>query len=884
MKTPQENILQSLQTWAERTPDAEAIHVLARRPYSLTYRELHEGVCCMSRHLAERGVRAGDRVAILGNLDDRFFITLLAAASLQAVSVPINMESRASRHVLQAYAERHPFRLVCYTSRFTGFVKGVFPTASNDLQFMRIDSTESEHRPSDEDFGAWNSQIKSVSAESAFYVNTTSGSTSAPKMVEATHGQLIINTQACIEFFQHDETTRLLCVFCYHQHEHFFRPLMTGGCAVLLPFSSVGYSLVEACLAARVTHLLCNPHSAIALTEESDSKLKLLRPNLRTIEVGGGLISPQFAQRLQDISGARFTACYGATETGGEALVGPHSDEHFNRFLPLPGYTARIVDDEGNDVAPATVGELVISGPAVADSYVEPPPGQTQLTKDGFHTKDLAVRDDDGRIRVLGRCDNAVKMLGSRQPIEPIEQAITTTLGPMASIVQVLDIEPQRGARALGLGSSLVAIVRLSPNLPLSPAQQANLVRKAIRSASLEAFLTSPTSFLLAKPDEIGLTDTGKLRRRHARSLFPYLLGEWDETRRHRLETVRPTLRSIGRALKRVVLEASRVVTPSRALSVLARRIARSLHRNKHGGQRWRPSAKGIARLLLLILALYLLFIASLMAFEDRLVFQHGSKDARSMRPQTKVEYEDVWLTTSDGVRLHAIFCPCPAGSVRDQTLARIVVLYCHGNKGTVLHRLKVASDWQQNIGCDVLMFDYRGYGKSEGSPSEQGVYCDSRAAYRWLIQERQIPAEQVVIVGRSLGGAVALELANSVKHGALVLESTFTTLPDVANEKLPFTPNHWIMKNRFPSIERIRQHIGPVVIAHGMEDEVIAPQHGKRLFELANEPKLFHQIPTRKHMDLPTTDYYAAVRKFIEQQAERWRVARVSRKMNLDF
>lgn len=848
------NIPQFVQNWAKETPDAEALQVLARRPYSLTYRQLDERVWAMAQRLVELGVKPGDRVAILSNLDERCIVTLLAVASLRGVGVPINMESPASEHVLQAYGQSYPFTTVCHTNRFNAFIRRVFQNSK--CKYLPIDSVKPALQPARTDMDGWRERIDRVLPNDIFYLNFTSGSTSNPKLVEATHGQLIANARDCIEFFRVTNQTRQLCLFSYHLHEHLVRPFLVGACAIVQPHNPVGTSLAEACKISRASHLICNPHLVMSMAAEPADKLQQLQGQLNVIEVGGGLISPQFGQSLEKTTGAKFLPCYGATELGGEALVTDWNDHDLRgRFRPLPSYTIRIANEEGGDVE-AGIGDLIIAGPAIAKSYVVSPPGETQLSHYGFHTKDLAALDDDGRVRVFGRCDHAVKMLGSRQPVEPIEQTLKNSLAQLAKDVQVLDIETQGFARFLGFGNSLVVIV--VPGDYEIGARGGRQIARAIKRARLESFLTAPAYYVIAEPDEVAKTDTGKLRRGHARSRFPYLLSEWDDSRKKRLIPLAPTVGGIARGARRLVVEAGRIASPARIFSSLATRAIRSVLPKRT--RRWNTVSKWFRRTLLTLVLLYLVFIVVLMALEDRFVFQRSGRGGRFQIEQPDVAHEDVWITTSDDIRLHGIFCPNP----RPTDDAGSVVLYCHGNKGTIERKLQVASDWQQALGCSVLLFDYRGYGRSEGTPSEEGVYRDSHAAYKWLVETKRFAADDIIIVGRSLGAAIALELATTVEHRALVLESTFTSLPDLATDKIPLVPAHLLMRNRFPSEDRIRDHHGPIVIAHGVDDDAIPPTHGKRLFEAANKPKLFYAIPTKMHMDLPTRDYYKAVREFL--------------------
>jgi fermentation-respiration switch protein FrsA (DUF1100 family) len=170
------------------------------------------------------------------------------------------------------------------------------------------------------------------------------------------------------------------------------------------------------------------------------------------------------------------------------------------------------------------------------------------------------------------------------------------------------------------------------------------------------------------------------------------------------------------------------------------------------------------------------------------------------------------------------------------------VVLFCHGNAGNVSHRLDTLQFFR-SLGLGTLIFDYRGYGRSDGSPSEKGTYRDAEAAWRHLVEQRQIPPERIVILGRSLGGAVAARLAADQRPGALVVESAFTSVPDLAARMFPVYPVHLLARIRYNTLKWIRRVHCPVLVVHSRDDEMIPFRHGRRLFEAAPEPKEFLEL-----------------------------------------
>jgi len=198
------------------------------------------------------------------------------------------------------------------------------------------------------------------------------------------------------------------------------------------------------------------------------------------------------------------------------------------------------------------------------------------------------------------------------------------------------------------------------------------------------------------------------------------------------------------------------------------------------------------------------------------------------------LQYEDVTLTAADGVRLHAWYIPA-AG-------ARVTLLFCHGNAGNISHRLDSIALFHK-LGLNVFIFDYRGYGQSQGRPSEQGSYADVLAAWRYITVEQQTPAEQVVLFGRSLGAAVASHLATQVKAGAVILESAFASVPDMAAKLLPFFPMRWLSSYEYSNVKNVRSIHSPLLVSHSEEDEIIPYAQGRAVFEQANVPKSFLQL-----------------------------------------
>ena len=188
-------------------------------------------------------------------------------------------------------------------------------------------------------------------------------------------------------------------------------------------------------------------------------------------------------------------------------------------------------------------------------------------------------------------------------------------------------------------------------------------------------------------------------------------------------------------------------------------------------------------------------------------------------------------IATGDGETLHGWWVP-----VAD---AKGTVLFFHGNAGNISHRIDYLTMFKQ-LGYNTLLFDYRGYGQSSGTPSESGTYLDAQAAWRYLIEIQGIGPERIVLFGESLGGAVAAWLAAREKPGLLALVSTLTSVPDLAAEIYPFLPVRWISRFDYNTLEFLQSITCPIFIAHSPQDEIIPYRHGQRLFQAAPEPKQF--------------------------------------------
>ena len=215
------------------------------------------------------------------------------------------------------------------------------------------------------------------------------------------------------------------------------------------------------------------------------------------------------------------------------------------------------------------------------------------------------------------------------------------------------------------------------------------------------------------------------------------------------------------------------------------------------------------------------------------------------------IPFENVYFETNDGYRLNGWFIPAPAGGVvGDRGNAEVTLLWFHGNAGNMGHRVDDLALFHHLLGVKVFIFDYRGYGNSQGKPSERGVYQDSRAALAYLTKREDVNPDRIVYYGRSLGAAVAVELALNHRPQGMVLYSPFTSLADMGAALYTFSPVRLLAGNRLDSLARIGRYHGPLLVIHGEADEIIPIDQSRALYEAASGPKSFYQVPGAFHND----------------------------------
>jgi uncharacterized protein len=271
---------------------------------------------------------------------------------------------------------------------------------------------------------------------------------------------------------------------------------------------------------------------------------------------------------------------------------------------------------------------------------------------------------------------------------------------------------------------------------------------------------------------------------------------------------------------------------------------------------RWsRRAGRGVGLLALIYVGIALV----LTLCENWLVFRRTTAQQHWVEAPS-ADIEDVHLSCADGTPIHGWWLPCPDS---DQT-----VLYFHGNAGNLSHRGGSILKIRDHLHAAVLIVDYPGYGKSQGVPTEATCYQTAHAAYDWLVDTQKVEPGDIVIFGASLGGGVAVELASERDHRALVLVKTFTSLPDTASYLYPWLPVHWLMRNRFDSLSRIRHCSRPIFVGHGDADRIVPYPLGQRLFDAANEPKQFYTMHGDDHNDRLPEPFFKSLRGFLSETA----------------
>ncbi|MGI9454941.1 MAG: alpha/beta hydrolase [Aeoliella sp.] len=272
-----------------------------------------------------------------------------------------------------------------------------------------------------------------------------------------------------------------------------------------------------------------------------------------------------------------------------------------------------------------------------------------------------------------------------------------------------------------------------------------------------------------------------------------------------------------------------------------------------------RPLSHRLWRFLRAPILAYLLVVLLMTFLETWLVYPIPPVSRANWNP-VNLGHEDIWFESEDGTRLH--------GWLFAHDSPQHAVLYCHGNGEQVADNAQLMAFLRDHLDATVFIFDYRGYGKSDGRPHEAGVVADGKAAHKWLAEREGVATENVVLMGRSIGGGVVIASAAENGAKALVLQNTFARMVDTAAKMYPWLPVRLVMKNRYDSIARIASYLGPVLQSHGTADQLVPVADARVLFEtIPTDRKQFIEQPGHTHNSEQPAHYYDELRVFLDAQ-----------------
>ncbi len=269
---------------------------------------------------------------------------------------------------------------------------------------------------------------------------------------------------------------------------------------------------------------------------------------------------------------------------------------------------------------------------------------------------------------------------------------------------------------------------------------------------------------------------------------------------------------------------------------------------------------------VVVLVAGYLGIVGFMYFGQDRLIYfpDIPERAVRSDPADIGLAFEDLTLTTGDGERIHAWYIPADP--------SRGAVIFFHGNAGNLSHRADLLIELATRTPASVFVVGYRGYGRSEGRPKEAGLYLDARAAWKHLTEEVGIGAGLIVIFGKSLGGGVAVDLAMEAPAAGLIVESSFTSIPDMAGAHYPFVPK-FLVRTQMNSAVKVPFISMPKLFIHSREDRVVPYRLGRELFETATEPKRFYEVMGASHNEtwlVGGDAYFEALSAFIDDSLNR--------------
>jgi len=272
--------------------------------------------------------------------------------------------------------------------------------------------------------------------------------------------------------------------------------------------------------------------------------------------------------------------------------------------------------------------------------------------------------------------------------------------------------------------------------------------------------------------------------------------------------------------------------------------------------------ARRVGRVVIYIAGVYVAALWLLLACEDRLAFPGWTFRKAWEGPPAGVVVEDATIAASDGNMIHAWWLP-PAGWMPPKG----ALIYMHGNGENLSNCGHVLKKWRDELQVGVLGFDYPGYGHSTGTPNEESCYAAAQASFDWLTREKKVAAEDVTLVGQSLGGAMAIELACRQRCRMLVTAGAFTSFPEIAQHRFFWIPAFYLVHLRFDNLTKMKELKTPMFITHGTADHAVPFSFGERLYAaIGPEPKRFYPVSGHGHSQPNTAEFYEAVRGFLKE------------------
>ena len=289
----------------------------------------------------------------------------------------------------------------------------------------------------------------------------------------------------------------------------------------------------------------------------------------------------------------------------------------------------------------------------------------------------------------------------------------------------------------------------------------------------------------------------------------------------------------------------------------------RNLHQLESG---WNDNqmifGEDLGRFMMSVLILGVIIYGSITAyfffFQSSFVY-FPYKDIQGTPKQLGMPCKDVTFVSKDGIKLNGWFIPSDD--------SKDVVLFCHGNAGNISHRMESIQIFHK-MGLSVFIFDYRGYGQSEGIPSEKGTYLDAEAAWKYLTKVENFDASNIILFGRSMGGSISAKLATDKRPKVLIIESSFTSIANLGAKIYPFLPVRLLSRFSYDTLKYVKVVKSPVLVIHSSDDEIIPFAHGGAIFEAVHAPKEFLKIRGSHNEGfwLSSVEYAKAIEKFISK------------------